>query len=75
MTRSALVHKERIKVFTRTWWKPNPDWPDGLEPEPGEPHTIGYAADEREARQMCSEWNASHPPGKLGRKAEFTEAR
>lgn len=65
--------KERFRIFTRTWWKENPEWPDGLEPEIGPQTTIGYASTAREARQMCAEWNAKHKPGRLSRKAEFSE--
>lgn len=75
MTRSALTHKDRFKIFTRTWWKENASFPNGLEPDVGTAHIVGYAATEREARQMCAEWNATHKPGRYGRRAEFTESR
>lgn len=60
------------RVFTRTWWKDNPAWPKGLEPCAGPKRTIGTAATEDEAREMCKEWNAKHKPGRYSRKAEFS---
>jgi len=62
-------------VFTRNWWKPNSDWPDGLEPDGGAPrHYIERSIPtEGEAREICLDWNAEHPPGRLSRKAEFEE--
>jgi len=61
------------KVFTRTWWKHNSDgtWPNNLEPCPGRKTSLGYASTEAEARQMCKEYNDSHKPGRLSRKAEY----
>jgi hypothetical protein len=29
------------KTFIRTWWRPNKDWPDGLEPHAGKKRTVG----------------------------------
>lgn len=61
-------------VFTRTFWKDNPSWPNGLEPECG-PRT--YLAKglktEEEARAMCKKYNATHDPGRYSRKAEYEE--
>ena len=62
------------RVFTRTWWIENDEWPDGLEPGPGKKHTMYTGiktADE--ARTICMEWNRTHKPGRLSRKAEFEE--
>ena len=67
------LRKKRYRVFTRTWWIKNPAWPDGREPGAGRPTTIGWADTEREARRICAEWNASHDPGFLSRKAEYTD--
>lgn len=61
------------RIFTRNWWRNNPDWPDGLEPDASGPQrTIGWADTEDEAREMCVQWNATHKPGRLSRKAEYT---
>jgi len=61
------------RIFTRTWWKDNPTWPDGLEPHPGRKTTIARAYTEEEARSICKRWNAAHKPGRLSRKAEYEE--
>lgn len=67
----------RYLVFSRTWWKENPSWPDGLEPDGAAPRrTIGRADTIEEAREMCAEWMATHQFSKqdrrLGLAAEFT---
>ena len=62
------------QVFTRNWWKHNPAWPRGLEPDSdGARHNIDRVSTEQEAREICEDWNAAHDPGKLSRKAEYTE--
>jgi len=62
------------RVFTRTWWKDNPSWPNGLEPGAGRPHTLQkHIKTEEEAREICREYNATHEPGRLSRKAEYEE--
>lgn len=61
------------RVFTRTWWKENSSWPNGLEPCPGRKHTLGKVPTEEMAQTWCKQWNAKHKPGRLSRKAEFEE--
>lgn len=61
-------------VFHRTWWTPNPEYPQGLEPCVGKRHYIAKHVTEEDARELCKEWNASHDPGPLSDKAEFEEA-
>jgi len=61
------------QVFTRTWWKRNPRYPNGLEPSMGRKYTIGQVATEEEAREMCKEYNTAHEAGELSRKAEYQE--
>lgn len=62
-------------TFTRTWWRRNPSWPNGLEPKAGRRHYTGHTfQNEEEARRFCREWNDSHPPGRLSRKCEYTRA-
>jgi hypothetical protein len=61
-------------VFTRTWWKPNPAWPDGLEPSPGKRRYLARGVSRERALQICEEWNSTHKPGRLSKKAEFEEA-
>jgi len=63
----------KFEVFHRTWWRRNPSWPDGREPGVGRPTRIGWAETEEQARDMCRQWNATHHPGLLSRKAEYTE--
>ena len=60
-----------FRVFTRTWWKRNPSWPDGREPGAGRKYTLGLVSTEQEARDMCKEYNDTHDPGFLSRKAEY----
>jgi len=61
------------RCFKRTWWKENPGWPNGLEPEAGERTYFKNATfdTEEEARAFCQEWNEEHDPGRLSLKAEF----
>ena len=60
-------------VFTRTFWKANPAWPDGREPHLGRKTTIARFSTEAEARQYAQQWNATHKPGHLSRKAEYMQ--
>ena len=62
-------------VFIRNWWKENPSWPDGLEPDgTATKHYLERdISTEEEARAIAKEYNATHEPGRLSRKAEFTE--
>jgi hypothetical protein len=59
------------KVFKRTWWKDNPDWPNGLEPEAGVKQYLGWVSSEEEAQRMCREFNESVDPGRYSLKAEY----
>ena len=62
------------RVFTRTWWRENPAWPNGLEPCPGKRHYFHLRfASEQEAREYCQRWNRAHTAGRLSRKCEFEE--
>ena len=64
------------RVFTRTFWRRNPSWPNGLEPHAGKRSYRGHpkGLTYEQARDYCRVWNANHPPGRLSRKAEFEEA-
>ena len=70
---TSIGCQKSYAVFTRTWWKENPDWPNGLEPSAGPETTIGECMTEEEAQAMCKEWNATHEPGRLSLKAEYEE--
>ena len=59
------------RIFTRTWWRSNKDWPNGLEPHAGKQQTIGRAETEDEARAICRAWNDTHTPGRFSHKAEY----
>ena len=59
------------RVFVRNWWRDNPNYPNGLEPSPGRKYTLDYVYTEKEARNMCREYNNTHNPGRLSRKAEY----
>ena len=60
-------------VFIRTWWRENPDYPDGLEPHAGFQFYLAHRMTEGEARAYAKEYNATHEPGRLSLKAEFEE--
>ena len=63
------------RVFTRTWWIENKDWPDGLEPSAGKKHYHPHVFRlEESAREYAQNWNAEHSPGRLSRKCEFEES-
>lgn len=63
-----------FKCFTRTWWKNNPEWPNGLEPSLGRKYGRGTFATLEEARAFCKEWNATNPRGRLSKRCEFEDA-
>lgn len=57
-------------VFTRNWWRKEGD---RLVPDPSARKTVlRRNLTKDEARGLCEEWNNTHNPGKLSRKAEFT---
>jgi hypothetical protein len=66
--------EETFDVFHRTWWKPNPSWPNGREPGAGTKHYLARGVSEQEARELCREWNDEHDPGPLSDKAEYEDA-
>lgn len=64
----------KYKVFVRNWWKLNPEWPNGLEPDAGARMvTLRRGLTEAEAKQLCQNYNETHKPGKFSRKAEYTK--
>lgn len=62
------------RTFTRTWWKHNKDWPEGLEPCAGRKTYYSRHQTAQGARDEAQEWNRTHKPGRLSRKMEFEEA-
>jgi hypothetical protein len=59
------------RAFSRTWWRRNPSWPNGREPGAGPKTTLARHLTEDEARRVCADYNATHNPGPLSRKAEY----
>lgn len=60
-------------IFVRNWWKENPNWPEGLEPDgAARKRKIDEAETEEEAQVICAEYRRTHSPGRLSRKAEYT---
>jgi len=64
---------KKYRVFIRSWWKRNSAWPNGLEPCAGSQRNIARGKTYDDARTLCEHYNSTHRPGKLSRKAEFTE--
>ena len=60
-------------IFVRNWWIKNPEWPEGREPGPGPKKIIKTVDTEEEARKFCQEYNETHDPGPLSRKAEYSK--
>lgn len=57
-------------VFTRNFYR---DTPNGLQPDTrARKRTLAHVETEDEARALCREYNSTHKPGKLSRKAEYT---
>lgn len=63
------------QVYVSNWWKENPGWPNGLEPDGTDKHTLKRVSTEAEAQAICTEYNATHEPGRLSRKAEYQERK
>jgi len=63
----------KYRVFVRNWWKLNPSWPDGREPNSNARKTTisRNVETEEDAQKICREYNATHSPGRLSRKAEY----
>ena len=67
---------ESYSVFVRDWWRPaekhDGRWPGGRVPYPGAPKRyIAHGCTYAEAREIAQEYNATHEPGPMSRKAEF----
>lgn len=63
-------------VFIRDWWRYEETKYNGkkIVPGPGEKEYIAHGLTRQEARELCQEYNESHEPGELSRKAEFEES-
>jgi hypothetical protein len=71
---SYELNNKYYNVFVRNWWRNNPGWPNGLEPCPGRKTYLRKSVTWEDARAICKQYNDSHNPGRLSRKAEFEEA-
>jgi len=71
--RPVKEESKMFRTFTRTWWKENKSWPNGLEPEAGTAHYHGRYENEKDARAACKQWNDTHDPGRLSIKMEYEE--
>jgi hypothetical protein len=57
------------EVFVRDWWRVERG---RLVPNPGaDEEQLGAGLSYEEAREMCDEYNSTHDPGEVSRKAEF----
>ena len=61
-------------VFHRTWWRRNPQWPGKREPGTGRKTYLARHVTYDDARAIARQYNETHEPGFLSRKAEFEEA-
>ena len=61
----------RYRIFKRHWWRENPDWPDGLEPDAGPKRTICYVGSERQAVALCKRFNDQRGYNPLGIMYEY----
>ena len=61
------------EIYVRAWWKENKDWPEGLEPNGAavKSSICPRVWSEDIARNICTRYNATHDPGRLGHKAEY----
>ena len=63
---------KNYRCFTRCWWKDNPTYPNGLEPDgTGRQHHKCYVETIEDARDYCQEYNKTHDPGRYSIKCEF----
>jgi len=77
MVQLTQGEKVMYRIFTRNWWRTNPDWPDGREPDARcQKRHVKYVKTEAEARTFCNENNKHRPSSwlKLSRKYEFEGA-
>lgn len=69
---------ETYSVFVRDWWRPaekhDGNWPNNRVPFAGAPKEyIAEGCTISEAREIAQEYNDSHEPGPMSRKAEFEQ--
>lgn len=59
------------QVYLRDWWIDDPKNKLGILPGPGPKELIKVVETFQEARDYCVDYNKTHDPGRLSRKAEF----
>ena len=62
------------RVFTRTWWKNDPEFPNRLRPYIGPKYYLEECKTEEEAKALCNAYscyNCSHNAGRLSRTVEY----
>jgi hypothetical protein len=67
-----MTEDKRYDVFHRTWWRRGEH--GGRVPGAGKRTYIARGLSYDLARQVAKEYNDTHAPGPLSRKAEFEEA-
>lgn len=67
--RPLFAEASDCTVFVRNWWKIEKNQ---LIPHLGRKTFLAYNVTESEACEICKEYNNTHNPGKLSRKAEYT---
>ena len=60
------------RVFTRNWWRIEKNG-QKVPAYGARKYTLHYTDSEIEACAYCKEYNDTHDPGPLSRKAEYTE--
>ncbi len=65
------TQEQYYNVFARTWWRINPAWPGGREPGAGKRRYIARHVTYTDARAIAKQYNDTHSPGRLSKKAEF----
>ena len=63
----------KYRIFHRTWWKHNKNWPDSREPCAGKQIFVSWADTELKAQELCMQWNLNHKQGLYSDKAEYSE--
>lgn len=74
----TILSGMRYRVFVRNWWRWKVSTFSGerkLVPNSGDRgRRIAWAYTETEAREICHQYNTTHKPGKLSKKAEYKQA-
>ncbi len=65
---------KKYNVFTRRFWRANPNWPGKLEPHMGRKTYLRNGISREDAVRVAQDYNSSHKPGKYSRKAEIEAA-